>query len=103
MEDKNIRMRDASEENIINKIRKIDDSTNSDVLISMKDVRKDYEKYRLLRPEFKFNSEVIDKRQSIVESIYGELRFDEDIIFLKSIPHPMNQMNLYQEEIKTQS
>ena len=41
MEDKKIRRRDASEEKIINKRRKTDHSTNSDVLISMKDARKD--------------------------------------------------------------
>ena len=42
MQDKNIKKRkkDTSEE-IINNRGKTDDSTNSDVLISMKDVRKD--------------------------------------------------------------
>ena len=81
MEDKNIRKRDTSEEKIINKRRKTDDSTNSEVLISMKDSRKDNERYRLLKPGFKSNSEITDKRQSIVESIFGELKVDEDIIF----------------------
>ena len=56
MDDKKIRKRDTSEEKIINKRKKTDDSTNSYVLISMKDVRKDDERYRLLKPGFKFNS-----------------------------------------------
>ena len=50
MEDKRIRKRDISKQKIINKRRKTDDSTNSDVLISMKDARKDKERYRLLKP-----------------------------------------------------
>ena len=66
----------------------------------MKDARKDDDWYRLLKSEFKSNSEITDKRKSIVESIFEELKIDEDIIFLKSIPHLMNQMNLYQEKIK---
>ena len=37
--------------------------------------------YRLLKPGFKYYSEITDKRQSIVESIFGELKVDEDIIF----------------------
>ena len=46
---------------IINKRRKTVDSINSDVLISMKDERKDYERYRLLKPGgFKSNSEITD-------------------------------------------
>ena len=81
MEDKKIRKRDTSEEKIINKRRKADDSTNSNVLISMKDARKYNERYRLLKSGFKSNSEILDKRQSIVESIFGELKVDEDIIF----------------------
>ena len=67
-----IRKRDTSEEKIINKWRKTDGSTNSDVLISMKDARKDNERYRLLKPGFKSNSEITDKHQSIVESILWE-------------------------------
>ena len=67
-----IRKRDTSEEKIINKRRKSNDSTNSDILISTKDVRNDNERYRLLKPGFKFNSEITDKRQSIIESIFGE-------------------------------
>ena len=47
----------------------------------MKDARKDNERYRLLKPWLKSNSEITDKRQSIVESIFGELKVDEDIIF----------------------
>ena len=35
-----------------------DDITNSDVLISMKDARKTDDWYRLLKPGFKFNSEI---------------------------------------------
>ena len=46
----------------------------------MKDARKDDERYRLLKPGFKSNSEITDKRQSIVEPIFGELKVDEDII-----------------------
>ena len=71
----------TSEEKIRNKRRKTDDSTNSDVLISMKDERKDNKRYRLLKPGFKSNSEITNKRQSIVESIFGELKVDEDNIF----------------------
>ena len=37
--------------------------------------------YRLLKSGFKSNSEITDKRQSIVESIFWELKVDEDIIF----------------------
>ena len=55
--------------------------TISYVLISMKDVRKDNERYRLFKSGLKFNSLITDKRQSIVESIFGELKVDEDIIF----------------------
>ena len=80
MEDKNNRKRDTSEAKIINKRRKADENTNLDVLISMKDARKDDDLYRLLKPKFKSNSEITDKRQSIVESIFGELKVDEDII-----------------------
>ena len=47
----------------------------------MKDARKDNERYRLLKPGFKSNSEITDKHQSIVESIFGELKVDEYIIF----------------------
>ena len=61
MQDKNIKKRkkDTSEE-IINNRGKTDDSTNSDVLISMKDVRKDDDWERLLKPGLKSNSEVTD-------------------------------------------
>ena len=57
MEDKNIkRKRETLEKKkIINKRRKTDGSTNSDVLISMKDVRKDDDWYKLLKPGFKSN------------------------------------------------
>ena len=67
MEDKNIKKRkmDTSEEKIINNRRKTDNNTNSNVLISMKDTRKDNERYRLFKPRFKLNSEITDKRQSI--------------------------------------
>ena len=37
-----------------------DGSTNVDVLINMKDERKDDERYRLLKPGFKSNSEITD-------------------------------------------
>ena len=62
MEDKNIkkRKRETSEEKIINKRRKTDNSTNSDVLISMKDVRKNDYWYKLLKPGFKSNFEITD-------------------------------------------
>ena len=83
MEDKKIRKRDTSEEKIINKRRKTDDSTNSDILIIMKDVRKENYWYRLLKPGFKSNSEITDKRHSIVESIFSELKVDEDVIFFE--------------------
>ena len=46
----------------------------------MKDARKDVERYRLLNPWFKSNSEITDKQKSIVESIFGELKVDEDMI-----------------------
>ena len=46
MEYKRIRKRDTSKEKIVNKRRKTGDSTNSDVLICVKDVRKDSERYR---------------------------------------------------------
>ena len=65
---------------IINRRRKTDDSTNSDVLIRMKEDRKDKERYRLLKPRFKSNYEITDKSQKIIESIFGELKVDEDII-----------------------
>ena len=35
----------------------------------------------VFKPGFKSNSEITDKRQSIIESIFGELKVDEDIIF----------------------
>ena len=41
--------------------------------------KKNDERYRLLKPG-KFNSEIIDKCQSIVELIFGELKVDKDII-----------------------
>ena len=81
MEDKRISKRDISKQKIINKRRKTDDCTNLDVLKSMKDARKDDERYRLLKPGLKSNTEITDKHQSIVESIFGELKVDEDIIF----------------------
>ena len=49
----------------------------------MKDARKDFDWYRLLKPGFKSNSEITDKRQSIVESIFGQLKVEEDIILPK--------------------
>ena len=76
-----IRKRDTSEEKIINKRKKTDDSTNSDILISIYNVRKDNKRYRLFKLGFKSNSEITDKHQSIIESIFGELKVDEDIIF----------------------
>ena len=60
MEDKQIRKRETSEEKIINKREKTDGSTNLDVLISMKDARIDDDWYRLLKPGFKYNSEITD-------------------------------------------
>ena len=62
MEDKNIkkRMRETSEEKIINKRGKNDGSTNSDVLIFIKDARKNDDWYRLLKSGFKSNSEITD-------------------------------------------
>ena len=66
---------------IINEWRKTYDRTNSDVLIRLKDARKDNERFRLLKPGFKSNSEITDKYQSIVDPIFGELKVDEDIIF----------------------
>ena len=85
MEFKNIRKRnrDTSEEMIINKRRKTDVSTDLDVLASMKDVRMDDEKYRLLKLGLKSSSEITDKRQSIVLSIFGKLKVYEDVIFFK--------------------
>ena len=50
----------------------------------------DDKRYRLLKSGFKSNSEITDKRQSIVESIFRELKVNEDVIFSKSIPHLMN-------------
>ena len=52
-------------------------------MISMKDARKDDDWYRLLKPGFKSNSEITNKRQRIVESIFGELKVDEYIILPK--------------------
>ena len=46
----------------------------------MKDARKDDERYRLLKPGFKSNSEITDTSQSIFESIFRELKVDENII-----------------------
>ena len=46
----------------------------------MKDTRKDDERYRLLKHGFKSNSEITDKSQRIIESIFGEYKVDEDII-----------------------
>ena len=39
------------------------------------------ERYRLLKSGFKSNSEITDEHQSIAESIFGELKFYEDVIF----------------------
>ena len=47
----------------------------------MKDARKDKERYRLFKPGLKSNSEITDKCQRIVESIFGELKVDKVIIF----------------------
>ena len=60
MEDKNIkrRKRETSGEKIINKRGKTDGSTNSDVLINIKNARKDDDWYRLLKPIFKSNFEI---------------------------------------------
>ena len=66
---------------LIKKKRKVDDSINSDVLISMKDACKDNERYRLLKPGFKSNSETANKLQSIVGSIIKELKVDKNMIF----------------------
>ena len=62
MEDKNIknRKRETSEEKLINKRGMIDGSTNSDVLISTEDARKDDDWYRLFKKVFKSNSEKTD-------------------------------------------
>ena len=68
---------------IINKRGKTDNSTNLDVLISMKDARMDDERYRLFKSGFKFSSEITDKRQSIVMSIFGKIKVDEDALFFK--------------------
>ena len=85
MEAKNIRKRkrDTSEEIIINKRRKNDQSTNLDVLISIEDARMDDERYRLLKLGFKSSSEITNRRQSIVISIFGKLKVDEEVIFFK--------------------
>ena len=45
--------------------------------------RKDNERYRLLKPGFKSNYEMPNKHQIIVESIFGELKVDEDTIFFE--------------------
>ena len=47
----------------------------------MKDARKDNERYELLKVRLESNSETTDKRQCIVEPIFGELKVDEEIIF----------------------
>ena len=47
----------------------------------MKNARKDDKRYRLFKPGFKSNSEITDKRQSKIESIFAELKVDEDILF----------------------
>ena len=52
------RERETSEEKIINKRGKTDGSTNSDVLIRMRDARKDDDWYWLLKPGLKYNSEI---------------------------------------------
>ena len=46
----------------------------------MKDARKTDDWYRSLKPGFKSNSEITDKHQRILESIFGEIKVDEDII-----------------------
>ena len=56
MIDKHIGKRDTSEEMIRNQRRKTGDSKSLDALISMKD----YQRYRLLKPGFKSNPEIID-------------------------------------------
>ena len=47
----------------------------------MKDACKDNERYRLLKPGFKSNSEIANKLQSIVGSIFKELKVDKNMIF----------------------
>ena len=105
MEDKNIRKtrkRETSEEKIIN--------NREERLIAVKIQMYwlawrmlERIRYRLLKPGFKSNSEITDRRQRIVGSIFGELKLMKTLYVLKSIPHLMNQINLYQEEMKTQS
>ena len=46
----------------------------------MKDARKYDDWYRLLERGFKSNSEITGEHKRIVESIFGELKVDEDII-----------------------
>ena len=61
MEDKVLKTeRETSEEKVINKRGMTDTSTNSDVMISMKDARKDDYWYRLLKLGFKFKSQLTD-------------------------------------------
>ena len=74
------REREILQKKNINKGGKTDGSTNSDVLISVKDARKDDDWNRLLKPGFKSNSDITDYRQRIIEPIFGELKIDEDII-----------------------
>ena len=54
----------------------------------MKDARKDEERYRLLKPGFKSNSEITDKCQRIVELIFWEIKVDKDIIFFEEYSSP---------------
>ena len=56
--------------------------------------------YILLKLIFKPSSEITAEHQRIVESIFGELKVEEDIILLESIPHLIIQMNINREEIK---
>ena len=69
----------------------------------MKDTRKDDERYRLLKHGLKSNSEITDKNQRIVESIFGNIKLMKTLYYMKSIPHLMNQINFYKEEIKSKA
>ena len=69
----------------------------------MKDARKDDERYRLLKPGFKSNSEITDKREIIVETIFGELKVDEDIILYKEYSSSDESIESPSRGNKTQS
>ena len=61
MEDKNIKKRKRDfRRKKISKKGKTDGSTNSDVLISLKDAKNDDDWYRLLKPGFKSKYEITD-------------------------------------------